>query len=113
MRGFSRNREIGEDMAIIQAIFAMLLRQAGSVLNTVFGWATTLLFGKLPQSRQTYLSVTALGSVLWIAVVLGIAFPRLGAFLIAFVPFSSALDPGWVRLIMLALALLLPLGVGF
>lgn len=100
-------------MAIVQMIFTVLLRQTGKLLNTVFGWATTLLFGKLPEDRQLYLSITALGSVLWIVVALGVAFPRLAAFLLAFVPMSAHFDPMWVRLGMLAAVVLVPLGVGF
>jgi len=99
-------------MAIIQAILTMLLQQTGKLLNTVFGWATTILFGKLPEKRQIYLSITALGAVLWIVVALGVAFPSLGTFLLAFVPLSSQIDPFWVRMIMLAAVVLLPLGVG-
>src|SRR4051812_47991889 len=98
-------------MAILQAILTILFRQMGRVLNTAFGWATTLLFGQVPEKRQTYLSAIALGSVLWLVVVLGIAFPRLGAFLLAFVPLPEWAS-GWVRLVMLALAVLLPLAVG-
>src|SRR5262245_56032895 len=99
-------------MALIQALIAALLRQSGRLLNTVFGWATTLLLGRLPEDRQIYLSLTGLGAVLWVIVLLGVAFPRLGTFLLAVVPFSAQLDPGWVRLGMLAAVVLLPLGVG-
>src|SRR6266576_137207 len=99
-------------MAIIQAILTMILQQTGKLLNTVFGWATTILFGKLPEDRQIYLSITVLGSVLWIVVLLGVAFPSLGTFLLAFVPLSAQLSPGWVRLAMLGAVVLLPLGVG-
>lgn len=46
-------------MAILQAVLALLFRSAGRLLNTAFGWATTMLFGKVPQDRQIYLSVVA------------------------------------------------------
>ncbi len=99
-------------MAIIQGILALFLRQGGRVLNTVFGWATTLLFGKIPENRQIYVSVTAMGSVLWIVVVLGVAFPSVGTFLLSFVTLPERINPNWVRLGMLAAVVLLPLGVG-
>ncbi len=99
-------------MVPLQVILTAVLRQAGKVLNTVFGWATTLLFGKVPEKRQLYLSIIGLGSVLWIVVVLGIAFPRLGAFLLAFIPLPEWVDDRWVRLAMLGLAVLLPPAVG-
>jgi hypothetical protein len=100
-------------MAILQAILTALLRQAGKLLNTVFGWATTMLFGKVPEKRQIYLSVIGLGSVLWIVVLLGIAFPRFGAFLLAFIPLPENFPTWWVRLAMLGLAVLIPPLVGF
>jgi len=99
-------------MAILQALLTAILRQAGKLLNTVFGWATTMLFGKVPEKRQVYLSVIALGSVLWIIVLLGIAFPRFGAFLLAFIPLPHWVPSLWIRLIMLGLAVLIPPLVG-
>ena len=32
-------------MALMQALIALLSRQAGRLLNMAFGWATMLLFG--------------------------------------------------------------------
>ena len=51
-------------MAIIQAVMALATKSAGKLLNTVFGWATMMLFGKVPADRQIYLSVMAMSSVL-------------------------------------------------
>jgi hypothetical protein len=99
-------------MAILQAVLAMVFRQAGRFLNTAFGWATTLLFGKVPEKRQVYLSAIAFGSVLWMIVVLGVAFPSVGTFLLAFVPLPEWVSPMWVRLAMLGAALVLPAFVG-
>jgi hypothetical protein len=100
-------------MAIVQALIAAVLRSSGRLLNTAFGWATVMVFGKVPQDRQIYLSVLAFGSVLWILVVLGIAFPAVGTFLLAFVPLPKWVSKGLVRLVMLALAIVLPAVVGW
>jgi hypothetical protein len=100
-------------MAILQAILAMLTRQLGRFLNTAFGWATSLLFGKVPEKRQTYLSVIALGSVVWLVLAIGVAFPRVGTYLLAFVPLPDWVDDFWIRMLMLALAIILPPIVGF
>lgn len=99
-------------MAILQAILAVLLRQSGRLLNTAFGWATMLLFGKVPEKRQLYLSVITFGSVLWIVVVLGIIFPQVGTFLLAFIPLPHWVDRNWVRLAMLIAAVIVPPLVG-
>ena len=99
-------------MAIVQALLALVFRSAGRLLNTAFGWATTMLFGKVPQDRQIYLSVIAFGSIAWIIAVLGIAFPSFATFLLAFVTLPAWISRGWVRLAMLAAAIVIPLVVG-
>jgi hypothetical protein len=100
-------------MVFLQGLLSMLLRQAGRLLNTAFGWATTLLFGKVPEKRQLYLSGIGLGSVLWLVVVVGIAFPAVGTFLLAFIPLPDWVNDNWIRLAMLGLAVLIPPLVGF
>jgi hypothetical protein len=99
-------------MAIIQAVLALLFRSAGRLLNTAFGWATTMLFGKVPADRQIYLSVIAFGSIAWVVAVLGIVFPSFATFLLAFVPLPAWVDRAWVRLAMLVAAAIIPLIVG-
>src|SRR5690348_1327010 len=99
-------------MAIVQVLLAALTKQASKLLNTAFGWATVLLFGKVPQDRQIYLSLISLGSVAWLVAVLGIAFPQFATFLLTFVTLPSWVDKTWVRLAMLAAAAIIPLAVG-
>ena len=99
-------------MAIIGSVFAMAGRFAGRLLNSVLGWATLLLFGKVEGRKQTVLLVIALGSLAWVLTLIGILLPEIGAFLLAFVPIPEAVDDTWVRLGMLALALIIPLLIG-
>jgi hypothetical protein len=99
-------------MALIQALFAMVARSAGRLLNTVFGWATVLLFGRVPEDRQTYLSGVAFGSVLWLVALIGLAFPKAGSFLVAFVSPPDWLTP-WIRIIMGVAVVVLPALVGW
>jgi hypothetical protein len=99
-------------IAIVQALLAAVFRSFGKILNTAFGWATLMLFGKVSQKRQLYLSVITFGSVLWFIAALGVAVPRVAAFLLAFVTLSEWVEPHWVRLDMLAAAVLLPLVIG-
>jgi len=99
-------------MAIIQALLAAVSRQLGRLLNTAFGWAATLVFGRVPQDRQLFLSALSGAALLWLVVAIGVAFPSAGTFLLAFVPIPKWVDVGLVRLLMLALAVLLPAIVG-
>src|SRR4029079_19549328 len=72
-------------MALVQALLAMVFRSAGKLLNPAFGWATVLLFGRVPEARQISLSGVAFGSVLWLIALVGVAFPAVASFLVSFV----------------------------
>jgi hypothetical protein len=99
-------------MAIFQAIFAYALRSLSRLLNTAFSWATMMLFGKVPANRQIFLTIIALGSVIWLFAVLGIFFPRFATFALTFVKLPSWVNDTMVRLAMLAAAAVIPLVVG-
>lgn len=99
-------------MVIVQAILAAIFRSAGKLLNTAFGWATVMLFGRVPHDRQFYLSLVGFSSVIWLVALVGIAFPKLGTFLLSFVPLPDWVDRTWIRLAMLAAAIVIPALVG-
>jgi hypothetical protein len=99
-------------VAIIQALIAMLTRSAGRLLNTAFSWATILLFGRVSQDRQIYVSVIAFGSVIWLIVLAGVAFPSVATFLLSFVTLPKWIDKTWIRLAMLAAVVVIPAVIG-
>src|SRR5687768_5767688 len=99
-------------MAIFAGIASVIGRFAGQVLNTTLGWATLLLFGKVPQSKQSILLVIVFGSLVWVALLVGIVLPTVGSFLVAMVPIKDAIGEGWVRIGMLIGAIVLPLVIG-
>jgi hypothetical protein len=99
-------------MVLLQALFAALARSAGRLLNTAFAWATVLLFGRVSQDRQIYVSMIAFGSVIWLVALIGVAFPVVGTFVLSFVPLPDWVDKKWVRIAMLAAVVVLPLLVG-
>ena len=99
-------------MAFLAGIFGVIGRFAGRVLTTTLGWASSLLFGRVPQSRQIVLALMTFGSVIWAALVVGIVLPTVGAFLVAAVPAPDVIDQGWIRLAMLIGALIVPAVVG-
>src|SRR5688572_15250901 len=90
----------------------MLGRFAGQILNTTLGWATLLLFGKVPQQKQIVLLFMVFGSLIWVALLAGIALPNVGALLVATVPRPDFIPEEWVRIGMLAGAILVPLAIG-
>ncbi|HLQ48479.1 MAG TPA: hypothetical protein VK233_05855 [Candidatus Dormibacteraeota bacterium] len=99
-------------MAVLATLFGMLGRFAGKLLTTTLGWASILLFGRVPQDRQVVLALVTFGSVVWAVAVVGVVLPYVGAFLLAAVPAPSLIGESVLRLAMLVAALLLPAVVG-
>jgi hypothetical protein len=70
------------------------------------------LFGRVPEDRQLFLSLMAAASLFWPVILAGIVVPSIATFLLAFITIPEWAND-WVRPIMLVLAILLPLSVGF
>lgn len=99
-------------MAILAALFALGSRFAGKIVMTALGWASTLLFGRVPADRQPLLLGITFGSVIWLVLLGGVLFPALGTFLLVLIP-PQGFIPEWaIRLAMLIGALIVPAFVG-
>jgi hypothetical protein len=99
-------------VALIAPLFALLGRFVGRILTTTLGWASILLFGRVPQDRQVWLAVLTFGSLVWVAAIAGVLVPDLGAFLLTALPRPAWIPEDLVRLAMLAVALILPAVLG-
>lgn len=99
-------------MAILQALIALISRSAGTILNAVFGWAVRALFGQPSQAEQPYLTGIVGSAAAWPILLLGIAFPKVAAMVLAFVPFHNRIPPWVFRIVWLSLAILVPIVVG-
>ena len=99
-------------MAVIASIFGVLGRFAGKFLTTTLGWASTLLFGRIPADRQVWFAVLTFGSIVWVATLAGILVPTVGTFLIALAPLPAWVNEEAVRWAMLGAALVIPLVLG-
>ena len=99
-------------MAIFASLFAFLGRFVGRILTTTLGWASTLLFGQVPESRQVWLAGLTFGSLVWVALLVGVIVPDAGTFLLGFVPLPDWVDENLVRLAMLVAVLVLPALLG-
>ena len=98
-------------MLPIGALFAFVGRQIGRLVQLAFSWATLVLFGQVSKDKQLFLSIMAALSLVWPVTLAGVAIPSVGTFLLGFVTVPEWAN-FWVRMAMLALALLAPLGVG-
>lgn len=99
-------------MAIVAGLIGIIGRFAGKLLTTLLGWASTLLFGKVPADKQLIVVLITFGSIAWLALVAGVIVPDAGTFLLGFVPVPDWLPDWVVRLAMLIAAIVLPLAIG-
>lgn len=99
-------------MLAFGGLFAFLGRQLGKILSLAFAWATTALFGRVPANKQLYLSGMAGAALAWPIVLAGVLAPGIATFVLAFVTLPEWSAP-LVRPMMIVLAILLPLAVGF
>jgi hypothetical protein len=99
-------------MLLLQAILGFLRRSAGKVIQSIFGWAVSALFGEVRKSERTLLSAVVGAVAFWPVLLAGIAFPKVAAFVLALIPFPKWTAPGALRIVWTALALVVPLGVG-
>src|SRR6187200_2969271 len=99
-------------MAIVAGLIGIVGRFAGKLLTTLLGWASTLLFGKVPADKQFIVVLITFGSIAWLALVAGVILPDAGTFLLGFVPVPDWLPDWVVRLAMLIAAIVLPLAIG-
>ena len=99
-------------MAFLAAAIAFGSRFASKVLTTALGWASTLLFGRVPASRQILLLGITFGSVIWMVMLAGFIVPDLGTFLLLLIPPQNIIPEGTIRLLMLVGVIVVPGIVG-
>jgi hypothetical protein len=99
-------------MTILISIFGFAGRMAGDLLTTALGWASSLLFGRVPRSHQVLLVLMMAFSFLWLVLVLALLLPAIASFLLSATPSPPFVDRRLLGLALLYGALLVPLGVG-
>jgi uncharacterized membrane protein YqjE len=99
-------------MALLQALISFVGKSASKILTAIFGWAVIALFGRSSPKEQTLLSALVGLAAAWPILLVGVAFPRIAALVIAFVPLSDRVPEGILRIAWLGLALSVPLIVG-
>jgi hypothetical protein len=100
-------------MVFLQALLSYVSRSAGKILQALFGWAVQAIFGETKKGERTFLSAVIAAAAFWPLLLLGIAFPKIAAAVLAFVPVARKIPSSWVRWVWIALALADPLLVGF
>ena len=99
-------------MAFLSLLLSFLAKKAGSIVQAIFGWSVTALFGRLPGKKQLAVSIALVVSIAWPIFVLGLFSPRVAGWVLAFVPFDKVGSTTFLRIAWGGLAFLAPLLVG-
>lgn len=99
-------------MTILISVFGVAGRFAGDLLTTALGWASSLLFGRVPRSHQIFLVLMMAFSFLWLLVAVGLLVPSIASFLLDATPHPPFIDRAWLGFTLLGSVIVLPLLVG-
>lgn len=99
-------------VAFLSALLSLVSDKLGDLVQALFGWSVTALFGRQSSTRQTALSVALALSVFWPLFVVGTFVPAAAAWALAFVPLERWLGATVLRVVWIVLAVAAPLLVG-
>jgi len=99
-------------MTILISVFGFAGRFAGDLLMTALGWASSLLFGRVPRTHQVFLVLMMALSFLWLLALVALLVPTVASTLLATTPHPPFVDHQWFGFAVLLSVLGLPLAVG-
>jgi hypothetical protein len=99
-------------MTTVVSILGFAGRFAGDLMTTALGWASSLLFGRVPKSHQIFLVSMLAGSLLWVVAVLALVVPSVASIMLSTTPHPPFVDLAWLGFALLVGVVVLPLGVG-
>jgi hypothetical protein len=116
-RGLSAGEEGTPDanrsyVAFISLLLSFVAKKIGGVIQAIFGWAVAALFGKLPQKKQLAVSVALLLSIASPVFVVGLFFPAVAGWALAFLPLEKWVGALALRIAWAVLAVTAPPIVG-
>ena len=99
-------------MTMLVSAFGIAGRIAGDLMTSALGWASSLLFGRVPRSHQIFLVLMMALSFLWTVAVVALLVPTVASTLLATTPHPPFVDNQWVGFAVLLAVILLPVVVG-
>ena len=99
-------------MAFISALLSLLSKKISDLLQLLFGWSISGLFGRLSSNKQTALSLALILSIIWPLLVVGCFLPDVAAWAVAFIPLHELVGENVLRIIWIVLAVAAPIVVG-
>lgn len=109
---FGTRRAPAETVAILSLIVSFIGRKIGDIVQAIFGWSITALFGRLPRKKSLAVTVALVFSLAWPLFVLGLFLPGVAAWAVALLPLHDWLSPTALRIAWAVLAVLSPPVVG-
>ena len=99
-------------MVVVSALFTGLQRLMGDVATMTVGWATVLLFGRVPQAQQRLLALVTVGSLVWLLALVCLGIPAIAGFMLSVIPRPTSSFDAWFQVVLLIIAIGLPLAIG-
>ena len=99
-------------MTTLVSLIGIVGRAIGGVLTSSLGWASSLLYGRVPADHRKYVDIVMGASLIWGILVLVTLLPGVGAFLLATTPFVNSIGLAVLRSVILVGLVLLPAVVG-
>jgi len=99
-------------MTMLLSAFGLLGRFAGDLLTSALSWASSLLFGRVPRSRQIFLTLMMAGSFLWLLVAVGLILPGVAVWLFSATPHPASIRLAWLVTALIVCLVALPPAVG-
>src|SRR5258705_1590520 len=99
-------------MTTLVSLIGIVGHAIGGVLTSSLGWASSLLYGRVPADHRKYVDIVMGASLIWGILVLVTLLPGVGAFLLATTPFVNSIGLAVLRSVILVGLVLLPAVVG-
>jgi hypothetical protein len=99
-------------MVFVTGTITLLSKLVGGVASSTLGWATQLLFGRVPQAKKKLLDAMALAAVGWLLCVIALASPTFEHLVVSSVPRPGFVDLTLIGFVLLLGAIALPACVG-
>lgn len=99
-------------MAVVSLLLSLIAKKVGTILQMIFGWSVTALFGRLEPKREMAVTVALVLSLAWPIFVIGVFFPGVASWALAFAPVHDWVSDRVLRIVWIALAVTAPPLVG-
>ena len=99
-------------MTMLVSLVGFVGRAIGGVLTSSLGWASNLLYGRIPSSHRKYVDIVMGASLIWGVLVVIVLLPGVGAFLVSTTPVVNSVGHVLLRSVILVGLIVLPAIVG-